>query len=596
MGYSLLTFGDMLTFVGLIIAVLQLLKPRYQLIWRATNSILKWLALSLLVIGYLSPLAAVIAPNIENVWHELSLSDYIQVAGFICITLGFIVIAIIFSRINTRNIVHVWTKYTFNSSHFPKKGWRRLNIEIGREKIASTKSMVKFYRLASQYLMMGHVEEVVFLVRSNLPQIVHAAYQYTPERFALKEEQDITKPNGANYAFELMYQLLTDKTVMMHICENDRFFLDYIVECTIKSTGPYMGSEFTRMLYPNIFLHLATNQTSLLYRQKDMYYGSARLGNVYDLLTDERIVRRCNIVPSQLTWHVTNENIPADIYVEALFAILERLIDGYKHKPDSREHLANIRSILNQLMGDDGIIRKLSYNEEFRMNYGKGGSVDTAEGNALIKLHTGMSQLLFGDNDPDSIKTDKAELNAKNEHSVYDEATLTSLLAHKVYDLIEDLSVLVRDSTEPDSSLVREVAEWLWGDKQSPNYLKYKQLLWERLFDKAVIGKLEIAPNIEGYYPNILRFIINYLTPFEHRSDITDNEATERLKKVMSNELKDALLANKKMKGKGGKLMRSELLPQNITATINIKQKTVRYYHTNSKGKKQQIKLVPAEH
>jgi hypothetical protein len=95
MDLSFLSLGDMLTFIGLIVAVYQLAKPRYVLVWKLSSVLLKSLATILLIGGYLSPLAAIIAPEVKDLhilWMTLSLGELLQTVGFLLITLGSLIV------------------------------------------------------------------------------------------------------------------------------------------------------------------------------------------------------------------------------------------------------------------------------------------------------------------------------------------------------------------------------------------------------------------------------------------------------------------------------------------------------------------------
>jgi hypothetical protein len=156
-------------------------------------------------------------------------------------------------------------------------------------------------------------------------------------------------------------------------------------------------------------------------------------------------------------------------------------------------------------------------------------------------------------------------------------------LAHKVYDLIEDLTVLFRRTDNPDEELRYAVHYFISLHVDTTVANRYQELLWERLFDKAVEGKLEIASNLQGFYPNVLRFIIYYLAPRSNFRNKTCADARNRLMGIMANELKDALLNDKKMSN--DEPMKDVLLPANIKAVPDKKKKTVKYYVVDDRGK-----------
>jgi hypothetical protein len=103
------------------------------------------------------------------------------------------------------------------------------------------------------FLARGYVEEVVEITRHNLKPLVLSAGQYTSKRFRFPDEENKERPklNGANYAYETLYQLLTDQAVMKHICTSNRLFLHAIVECEIDDSGS-PRNEFASVLYSNI--------------------------------------------------------------------------------------------------------------------------------------------------------------------------------------------------------------------------------------------------------------------------------------------------------------------------------------------------------
>ncbi len=585
MDQSFLSLGDMITFIGLIVAVYQLAKPRYVLIWKLSSKLLKSLAIILLIAGYLSPLIAIITPDIKNLnifWATLSLGQLLQVVGFLLITFGSLVVAYIYSRFNRSHLLTVLPKFKPTMHKYPKKNWRVFNFQLERSKFVTTRSAKKFYRITSVYLVRGHVEEVVEVIHYNLKSLISSAQQYSPDRFRVDDdaERKPAKQNGSNYTFETLYQILTDDIAMKHVCTSNRPFLHAIVWADSNYNG-WHRNELSSILHSSIVKHLAINHGSYLYTQKDTHNGSARFANIYDLLTDDEVVKRQHIIPGQLTWNVSKSDVPLDEYAEALFQLAERMIDSYKRQPNG-ELLSNIRAILDQLFGSmSGVSRILAFDKDIPK------SVTT---NFLIKLNTAMhTGLLFKDDDPDNFKTNDAEIKSKNEQHTFDQKTLTGLLAHKVYDLIEDLIVLFRDTTDPDDELRRTIYSFVRLHVETPVAQRYEELLWERLFDKAVEGKLEIASNIQGFHPNVLRFMIGWLAPNGSFLDKVGADARNRLMGIMANELKDVLLNDKKMSN--DEPMIDVLLPQNVKAVPNKKNKTVKYYRVDEKGKRKLIDL-----
>lgn len=593
---SLLSLGDMLTFVGLIVAALQFLKPRYMLIWRLSNNFLKSIAVAFLVVGYFLPLASILIPHTNDaVWDSLSLSQILQVAGFVTITVGLLIIVYIYTPLNRSHLVVTMPKFKFSFSKYPKKNWRSIHFQLDRNKIITTHSAKKFHNITSRFLIRGNIEEVVEIIHYNLPALVRSAVQYVPRRFSVDPNTETAKPNGSNYAFEVLLQLLTDEAVMKHICTNNYPFLHNLVILE-KDNDIYGNSELANVLYDNLLEHLVLNQNSLLYTQKDVNSGTARFANVYSLLTDDKIIRRYNIVPGMLTYHISKTDIPLDKYVDVLLRLLEGMIKSYKKQPDSGELLTNIRMIFDQLIGDSGVTRKLAYDKEAREKYSN-DIVKSMAYKVLSRIELALTTgLLFKTDDPDAFKKSDTELQSENEQGTYDQKTLTGLMAHKVYELIEDLNVFYRDTDDPDGNLLREAYSYISIHVDTPVARRYRELLWERLFDKAIDGKFEkYSTNIEGYYPNLFRFIVSYLIPRSHL-DEADAPAKDRLKGIMANELKDALLAGKKMHDENSTLMQVALLPSNVKAVVSKKNKTVKYYHVNSKGKRTLIDLsVKAE-
>jgi hypothetical protein len=591
MNITALTLGDMLAFVGLIVAALALAKPRYILIWRITKLWIKIVAVVILVIGYASPLISMLVPEINNIWDGLSLRALIQASGFIAITLGLALVGFIFSGFNYRHLLTQYTKFNTQHHRFPKKKWHNWYLRVERQRVITKRSARKFFRVCSIFVMRGNYEEVAELVRMNMRPLVRSASQYN-RYWDRGGDENIERPkeNGSNYSFELLYQLLTDKAFMKHVVTNNRFFIHAIVEAEYDNNEHSYHNQFGEMMYPELVGHLIYNKDSFLYTQRDTFIGSARFANVYDLITDENITRRQGIFPSQLTWNLEKTDTPLDEYADVLINLLERMINSYKENPGSKDLLDNIRTALKSLVGTDGVVRRLAYDQMERKAYGESG-IHSQISKVLLHVHTAFSsRLLFNGDDPESFTKNEQELAAKNHRSIYDEDTLTSLMAHACYDLMEDYTVLFSDTDDPDGTMRREAMPFLFQSDTKPLAVLFEKLFWERMFDKAVVGDLEIATNIAGYYPNMLRFIIDYFVPFDsgfHRHN-TLNDEINRLKGIMSNELKDALLANKKM---GDKLMKDVLLPPDVKVVMNQKNKTVTYYYVNSKGVRKLVSL-----
>lgn len=593
MDTSYLSLGDMLTFVGLIIAILQFAKPRYSLIWRLSNKFFRWTAILLLIVGYFSPLLSIVIPSTKTIWDGLSTDQLLQVGGFTAITLGLLIIAYIYLPLNYRHLITSVTKFRLRVNKYPKKKWRSIYVQLERNKIITTRSARKFYKVTSLFLVRGNIEDVVEITRLNLGPLVYSAQQYTSRPVGFPGTENTEKsvePNGSNYAFETLYQLLTDETVMKHICTNNRFFLHAIVECELANNDGATHNEFAGMLYNNLIEQLVLNPSSYLYTQRDAHNGSARFANVYDLLTDDRIIRRQHIIPSMLTWNVSKADVQLDDYTDVLLKLLTRMIDSYKKQPGGTELLSNIRQLFDQLIGDNGVTRRLAFDKKARKQYAD-DFITSMGYKVLSKIQLAMTTgLLCKDEDPEIFKNNAAELKSVNERTSYKQTTLTGLMAQKVYELIQDLTIFYQDTDDPDGSLMREAHDYISVYASTPVAKRYNELLWERLFDKAVDGKIEpYSTNIAGYYPNVLRFIIRYLVPFTEYQTKRDPQAVIRLKRIMASELGDVLLADKKMSN--DEPMKKVLLPEEVKAVINKKDKTVKYFYVGQNGKKTVLDL-----
>jgi hypothetical protein len=580
MEQSYLTLGDMLTFVGLIIAAFQLIKPRYLLTWKLSNNFLKSLTIILLVLGYFSPLASTLLPKHDSVWYSFSLEQVLQMAGFSLITIGLLFVIYIYSPFNRSHLITTLPKLKLHFNKQPKKNWRVINAQLERSNYVTTRSARKFYTITSKFLVRGNIEEVVEVVHFNLKALLGSAQQYTPKHMRFTDEDTEPQPNGSNYCFEVLLQILTDDDTMRHISTNNRSFLHALVWQETHYTG-WHNNELSNIIYTNIVKHLAINKGSFLYTQKDTNNGSARFGNVYELLTGNTVLQQNRVIPSQLTWNVSHTDVAIDDYADALFKLVERMIDNYKKQPNS-QLLQNIIDTLNQLIGDmSGVTRVIAYNKDIPQAVKK---------SLLIKLHSAITiGILHKTDDPDSFKTSKAELEATNEEHTFDYKNLTGLLAHKIYDLIEDLIILFYETDDPDEELRHTIHSFISPYVHTPVSNRYQELLWERLFDKAVDGKLEITSNLEGYYPNVLRFMIYYLVPRNSFLNQAQADARNRLMGIMDNQLKDALLTDKKMTN--DEPMKNALIPSNVKVVINKTKKTVKYYHVNNKGKQTLVDL-----
>lgn len=587
-----LSLGDMLTFIGLIVAAYQLAKPRYMLVWRLSSKTLKSLAIALLSAGYLSPFAAVISPEVKDInllWLTLSLSELLQTLGFLLITLGALVIIYIFSHYNRSHLITEFTRYKFSFNKYPQKKWRTLFSQVERDRVVTTKSARKFYEITSMFLVRGHIKEVVEIIYYNLDILTYAAKQYQP-RFHQSEKSAKSRQEkslGANYAFEVLLQILTDDAAMKHICTSDSLFLHSVVwQEKENSNGAY--DELSNVLYPNILQHLVLNSNSFLYSQKEEYNGTSRFANVYELLTDKKIITRQNIVPGQLTWHVSKTDLPLDAYVEVLSKLLSKMIAHYKQNPADGEILNNIRSILDQLIGTNGVIRRIAYDKKARARHAA-DYANSVEANILRTIEIDIIHDLYKDDDPDSFKTSKVDLEAANEKYYHDHKSLTSLIAYKVSELIQDMTVLYRGAEEYDHKMRMILSDYIDIYAHTPVANHYRELVLERLLDKGVYEKWEIGANIKGYFPNVLRPLIDYLIPFTPNARDATLKAQHKLQGVMANELKEAILSGKKMRS--GDLMKDVLLPSDVRVVVSKDKSKVTYYSLDQEGKKTIIRL-----
>lgn len=587
MDQSVLSLGDMLTFLGLIIAVYQLAKPRYILLWRLSSVTLKLMAITLLVLGYFLPFVSLFTPRVENIHvfnAVLSLSQYLQVAGFLLITMGSLVVVYIYSRFNRSHLITITVKFKLRFLKYPQKSWRVFTIQVVREKNATTRSVKRFYEITSVYLVRGYIAEVTEVIGYNLKPLILSASQYKPISAHSSSDNKIKqqKLKGSTYAFELFLQLLTDRAAMQYICSSDYVFLRSIVWYERSMNDGCMQNAFAEILYPNLVEHLVLNEESFLYAQKDIYYGSARFSNVYKLIVADEIVGRQNIIPSLLTWRVSKKGIPYDMYVDVLAGLLERMVNCYKRQP-SEVLLRNIHRTLDQMMGSsDGVTHRLSLDKKSRKRYAD-DVANSIEANVLRTLELNVVRNFFKDDDPDNFKNSQIELGAKNQESIYDHDTFTGLVSHKVYQLLEDITRLMTDTEDPDDSIRREFNNYLslmHINTAVGNH--YKELLYERMFDKAVYGRFERMTNLEGYYPNIMRPLIDVLVPFKAHLDDAEAQAQARMKRVMDSELKRALLNGDKMLN--DEPIKDALLPKDVE--VDIKKTTVKYYFINDKAQR----------
>ncbi len=591
--YQYLTLGDMLTFFGLILAVIGLIKPWYMLVWSLTNKFIKYTAVSFLAIGYFLPLASVLIHDTKHaVFDGLTLDHLLQVIGFIAITLGLLIGAYLYTHFNYSHLIKNKTIYKFNFNKYPKNKWTVLNLQIERTRLATTRSAEKFWHVTSEFLARGYIQEVVEVTRVNLKPLVYSALKYypaLPNNLTGQEDKKSPSPNGTNYTFETLYRILTDETVMKHICTKNRFFLHRITDLEVKLGKAYQ-SELARVLYPNIVKHLVLNQDSFLYTEKDKHNGIARVANVYDMLANDDIVRRQIIIPSQLTWYVSKTDIPLDAYADVISRLLQPIIESYKKQPNNKV-LQNIRAILDVLMGDLGsLVSIIAGDRKARRRYAD-DITNSVEANIIRTIHLNIINDFFKDSDPDSFKNNTKEIKAENKKNIFEQDTFTGLVAQEVYELIESLTILFENVTEPDENMRQVLVEYLLLNRtNSQVYDRYKDLIFERLFDKAVYGKFDNASNIQGYYPNVLRHLIGLLASLNH-IDNFESQAQTKLKSIMAKELKDAILNETKMHDKEETPVQEALLPSNIKVKINKREKEVKYYLFDNRGNKELIDL-----
>lgn len=592
MEQNFLNLGDMLTFIGLIIALYQFAKPRYLLVWKLSSMPLRYTVILLLIMGYTAPLFAIFAPEeaISIANKEMYLGEYIQVAGFIFISMGALVLAYIFTGYHRSRLLTRYSQYKPRASRYPKKKWRNLTVSIDRKKITSTKSAKKFFEVTSKARAEGHLKEVVDIVGSNLSAIIPSAAQYSSyaHRDEAQENEEY-EPKGSDYCFEILNQLLTDKPTMKLICEDNLPFLYTIVrqEKLVRSKG--FRSELSNLIYPNIVENLAINENSFLYKQIDTHKGSARFANIYMLLADKEVTSRQNIIPSQLTWHVSKTSVSFDVYTKAIGRLLELIAEDYKSSPGNSEQLGNIRSLLGQIIGWGGVSRRIAYSEKHREELAL-DPVDSETAKTLQSIKFDVVRRLFSYDEQKSFIENEEELSTEFSGDLYDQRTLIGLAAYKMFELIQDVVVLYSESENRDEAVRRAMHEYLSLTEKNEATKLFKQLTLDRLFDKSVDGKVEqYTTNLQGYYPNVLRHLIDYLLPFTSHMDDVDKEAIKRMKKVLKKELKEALLKGVKMKN--DKDMKDVLLPAALDVKINKSKKQVRYFYVGNDGKRTPIKL-----
>jgi len=103
--------------------------------------------------------------------------------------------------------------------------------------------------------MRGNYEEVAEIVRYNMRPLVSSASQYSQgwnPLYQTSPKQPKPKDQGSNYAYELMYQLLTDKAFMKHVVTSNRLFIHEIVGSEYQPNEHSYNNDFANILYPNL--------------------------------------------------------------------------------------------------------------------------------------------------------------------------------------------------------------------------------------------------------------------------------------------------------------------------------------------------------
>lgn len=598
MELSYLNLGDMLTFIGLVIAIIQLAKPRYKLIWKLSSVGIKIPIILCFSVGYLCPLFSLLMSSDGFIlFHIIAIDPGImQISGFVFITLGVLLLAYtIMSSYHTRRLIKIRPKIELRFLRYHTGIKRIFDLNVSVSFVCSLRSMKKFYRITSEFLLTENIVDYVWVINRNLKRLVRSACRYSPYGREI-DSKNVKSADDSCYAFELFLHMLTDDRIMKYICTDDYAFLSNIIYFENKYyINFYDGSkcEFGHELYSNIVRHLLINQDSFAYRQLNINYGSARISNIYELITQNKITSRERILPSLLTYDVAKHDVALEKYAESLAVLFGLILVDYKNKPKKAsnlmgdQRLINMHDILNDTMGHfDGVLTRLVTNKRYRQEY-----ADDPVNSTIAKILSAIKIKIIGyaflDKDPDSFKKCNFEIHSVNDKDAHFPQAFTSLMAEKMYDFIEAVSIL--NSESKDDFTLREAVYGAVTIVHSKLEIAdhYRQLLYERLFDKSFIGDLSIGSNIDGYYPVVLKALMAYLLPFFPSRDETDLIAYNRLIGYMKNELSEAIIGKKKMRDE--KLMKDVLLPSSIS--VRITGRKVHYYHTDRKGKKTEIKL-----
>lgn len=537
---------------GIFLAAYQLMSPTWKTIW-AISKRFRFSVLTLIILGYTMPFISMFFQHPIHVAGKAIGSEQIQALGFVLLTLGFI---------------------DFARLMFMQK-YKLLNARA-RLSFLKARDIDLFYSKLSQRILLKDYKTATDLLSDNVYDLVALASEHRKDG----KDKKNPKPHYSDFAREILEQAFTDEQTMAYIVTH-RF--DFIHRYVLAiSDNPYIN-DFKRKTAHELADALFKTKDSVLYRQVSQYRGSSRAMSIYGLLFGNKDILQVSRLFSNNRIYEINEqkSVAIDVYTDALitaiksvlgvylanpnqnvyYSVFENLKDGIYELLDISEHLAYM-GVDRKLLSDTNSPEYKAF-LAIRMFFGRYGMADSKKQAALLKAS-------------------KLEREAKVEDQ-FQHTSLQSLMAYGSVELSKHICAIDYRS---GWSLYDDMLMMIeWNGSMTPWDIKHNELFKE-------YSMVQIGQNLQGSYPVLFKGILCALA-IVHPSIDPNNTGLiklwKELKRILKNDLKTAILKNKKMADKT--LFKDALLPVNVGVTISRKNSTVRYFTIDRSGSKGSLGL-----
>lgn len=546
------SLGEALALLGIFIAIYELMSPTWKTLW-AINTRYRASVIILIIIGYLMPFAGVFFEHPTKILQVSVSSIYFQVAGYIFVTLGFVdFIRLVF--IEKSKLLNAKTKL---------KWLKGKNID-------------KFYEKITQRILLNDYKTATDLLSDNIYGLISLASEHPP----YTKSDKLKHLHYSDYAREILEQVFTDDQTMQYVVRHRFDFIHRYADA--MNTNPYING-FKRTTAHEIVDVMFKTKNSILYRQISQYRGSSRAINVFDLFFgNKHMLQVSRLYSTSRMWNIDgSRSVPVDEYTTALVEAIETTFDTYVQYSDRSYYYSifeNLRDGVYELLE---VAQHLAYVRKDEKLF---TDINTPEYKALqdIEGFVWRHHIYMSEKYKTLLKESEYERNAKMEDK-YKHSSFLSLMAYASVELSQYVcSIHFENRWNLFHSMLRALHEHHDLDKWTiKHYELYKDYATK-----------QIKLNLRGLYPPLLKGLLSVMPVIQTSIELQNTgqvELWKEIKKILTNDLKQAILTNKKMADKT--LFRDALLPENLVAVVSRDKKKISYFTVDTSGTRHSLSL-----